>query len=94
MNLETRLKVGDHGEEVHQGSHNSVKVEVNVVRSNIRGELFGSISRLLSGILRTHVAGVKKAAGGKIRLAMLILDSRHKVEIIPAKFLACTGKPG
>ena len=69
MNLETRLEVGDNGEEVHQGSHNSVKVEVNVVGSNIRGELLGSISRLLSGVLRTHVTGVEKAAGGMKRLA-------------------------
>lgn len=69
MNLETRLEVGDNGEEVHQGSHNSVKVEVNVVGSNIRGELLGSISRLLPGVLRTHVTGVEKAASGMKRLA-------------------------
>lgn len=93
MNLETRLEVCDDGEKVHQGSHNSVKVEVNVVGSNICGELFGPISRLLSGVLRTHVTGVEKAADGEIRLARFILDGRHKVEIIPAKFLACTGKP-
>ena len=65
MNLESRLEVGDNGEEVHQGSYNSIKVEVNVVGSNICGELFGSISRLLSGVLRAHVAGMEKAAGGR-----------------------------
>ena len=65
MDLESRLEVGDNGEQVHQGSHNSVKVEVNVVGSNIRGKLFGTISCLLSGVLRTHVTGVEQAAGGK-----------------------------
>ena len=62
MDLETRLEIGDDTKEIRQGGYNGIKVEVNVVGSDIRRERFGSLSRFLARVLRTHVAGTEDAA--------------------------------
>lgn len=48
MDLETRLEIGDDTKEIRQGGYNGIKVEVNVVGSDIRRERFGSLSRFLA----------------------------------------------
>lgn len=61
MDLETRLEVRDSSEKVRQRGHDSVKIEVGVVRSNIRRKRPGPFPRFLARVRRTHVAGVEKA---------------------------------
>lgn len=39
VDLEARLEIGDDSEEIRQGSDNSVKVEVDVVGSNVHRQL-------------------------------------------------------
>lgn len=59
MYLEPRLEVCHSGKQVRQGSDNGVEVEVDMVGSDIHGQLLGSISCFLTGVLRTHVTGVE-----------------------------------
>lgn len=63
MDLELRLEAGDNGEKVRQSGHDGVKIEVHMVRSDVRSKTFGSVSCLFTGILCTHKAGVKDATG-------------------------------
>lgn len=60
MDLVIRLEVGDDSKEISQGSDNGVKVKVNVVGSNIRREMLGSISSFLARVLCAHVAGMEE----------------------------------
>lgn len=61
MHLVTRLEVGHSGKQVRQGGDNGVEIEVDMVGSDIHGQLLGSISCFLTGVLRTHVTGVEQA---------------------------------
>lgn len=59
MHFETRLEVSDDSEKIHDRSDDSIKIEVNVVRSNISSQSSRSVSSLLAGVLGAHITGME-----------------------------------